>query len=257
MVTEVVAAFVGARDALCRIALTERLSFAKSDILVWPIKRRVLMDLFALNATREFGLKVADELRLELAPHEEREFEDGEHKARPLVSVRGHEVYVVQSLHSEPMASVNDKLCRLLFFISALKENGASRVTAVIPYFAYARKDRQTKSRDPVTTKYMALLFEASGADVVMTLEVHNIVAFQNAFRCQTIHLDPRRLFAREAFGLIGDAHVVVASPDPRWREARSALSRNFGAHPQAARRWRISGETAECGHCHRRTLGR
>jgi ribose-phosphate pyrophosphokinase len=173
------------------------------------------MDLFALNATQDFGRKIAAELGVELAAHEEREFEDGEHKARPLVSVRGHSVYVIQSLHSGPVASVNDKLCRLLFFISALKENGASRVTVVIPYLAYARKDRQTKSRDPVTTRYMALLLEAAGADVVMTLEVHNIVAYQNAFRCQTIHLDPRRLFAREALGLIGDAPVVVASPDP------------------------------------------
>jgi ribose-phosphate pyrophosphokinase len=173
------------------------------------------MDLFALNATREFGGKIAAELGMALAAHEEREFEDGEHKARPLVSVRGHDVYVVQSLHSGPDASANDKLCRLLFFISALKENGAGRVTAVIPYLAYARKDRQTKSRDPVTTKYMACLLEAAGADLVMTLEVHNIVAYQNAFRCQTIHLDPRRLFAREALGLIGDAPVVVASPDP------------------------------------------
>jgi ribose-phosphate pyrophosphokinase len=173
------------------------------------------MDLFALNATKEFGLKVATELGVELAAHEEREFEDGEHKARPLVSVRGHDVYVIQSLHSGPDSSVNDKLCRLLFFIGALKENGASRVTAVIPYFAYARKDRQTKPRDPVTTKYMALLLEASGADVVMTLEVHNIVAYQNAYRCQTIHLDPRRLFAREALGLVGEGPVGVASPDP------------------------------------------
>jgi ribose-phosphate pyrophosphokinase len=173
------------------------------------------MDLFALNATQEFGSKVAAELGVALAAHEEREFEDGEHKARPLVSVRGHDVYVIQSLHSGPDDSVNDKLCRLLFFISALKENGASRVTAVIPYLAYARKDRQTKSRDPVTTKYMAYLLEAAGTDLVMTLEVHNIVAYQNAFRCQTIHLDPRRLFVQEALGLIGDAPVVVASPDP------------------------------------------
>ena len=173
------------------------------------------MDMFALNATQEFGRKVAAELGVDLAAHEEREFEDGEHKARPLVSVRGHDVYVIQSLHSGPEASVNDKLCRLLFFISALKENGASHVTAVIPYLAYARKDRQTKSRDPVTTRYLACLLEAVGADLVMTLEVHNIVAYQNAFRCQTIHLDPRRLFAREALALIGDAPVVVASPDP------------------------------------------
>jgi ribose-phosphate pyrophosphokinase len=173
------------------------------------------MDLFALEATHEFGLKVAHELNIVLAAHEEREFEDGEHKARPLVSVRGHDVYVIQSLHSGPVASVNDKFCRLLFFIGALKENGAKRVTAVIPYLAYARKDRQTKPRDPVTTRYLALLLEAAGADVVVTLEVHNIVAYQNAFRCQTIHLDPRRLFAQEASGLVGDSPVIVASPDP------------------------------------------
>ena len=130
------------------------------------------MDVFALNSTRDFGLKIAAELKIDLAPHEEREFEDEEHKARPLVSVRGHNVYVIQSLHSGPAASANDKLCRLLFFIGALKENGARRVTAVIPYLAYARKDRQTKPRDPVTTRYLALLLEAAGADLVMTLEV-------------------------------------------------------------------------------------
>lgn len=173
------------------------------------------MDLFALNATQAFGSRVAAELGVALATHEEREFEDSEYKVRPLVSVRGHDVYVIQSLHSGPDASADDKMCRLLFFISALKENGASRVTAVIPYLAYARKDRQTKPRDPVTTKYVARLLEAAGADVVMTLEVHNIVAYQNAFRCQTIHLDPRRLFAREALAHISDKPVVVVSPDP------------------------------------------
>ena len=68
------------------------------------------MDIFALNATEDFGRKIAAELDMELAAHEEREFEDGEHKARPLVSVRGHDVYVIQSLHSGPEASVNDKL---------------------------------------------------------------------------------------------------------------------------------------------------
>ena len=130
-------------------------------------------------------------------------------------SVRGHDVYLIQSLHSGPEASVNDKLCRLLFFISTLKENGAKRVTVVIPYLAYARKDRQTKPRDPVTTRYLAVLLEAAGADLVMSFEVHNIVAFQNAFRCQTIHLDPRKLFAKEALTLVGDGPVVVASPDP------------------------------------------
>lgn len=173
------------------------------------------MLVFGLNASSAMAEKIALALGSEVAAHEEREFEDGEHKARPLVSVRGHDVFVIQSLNGDRQQSPNDKLCRLLFFLAAMKENGARRVTAVIPYLAYARKDRQTKPRDPVTTRYMAQLLEAVGTDCVVTLEVHNIVAFQNAFRCRTVHLDTRRLFAERATSLIGDAPVVVASPDP------------------------------------------
>lgn len=173
------------------------------------------MKLFALNATRTFGEAVAERLGHALDAHEEREFEDGEHKARPLVSVRGEDVYVVQSLHGGPDQTPNDKLVRLLFFIAALKENGAARVTAVLPYLAYARKDRQTKPRDPVTSRYIAQLLEVVGTDRVVTMEVHNIVAFQNAFRCETVHLDTRRLFARRAIELAGTGPVTVASPDP------------------------------------------
>jgi ribose-phosphate pyrophosphokinase len=173
------------------------------------------MLLFGLDASRSLAHKIALALDTELAPHEERDFEDGEHKARPLVSVRGRDVFVVHSLHGEPEQSPNDKLCRLLFFLAAVKDNGAARVTAVIPYLAYARKDRQTKSRDPITTRYMAQLLEAMGVDCVVTLEVHNIVAFQNAFRCRSVHLDPRRLFAERARELIGTHPAVVMSPDP------------------------------------------
>jgi ribose-phosphate pyrophosphokinase len=77
--------------------------------------------LFALNATADLGRAIAQELWVSLAPHEEREFEDGEHKARPLDSVEGTDAYVIQSLHSGPSQSAADKLCRLLFFIGALK----------------------------------------------------------------------------------------------------------------------------------------
>ena len=173
------------------------------------------MQIFALNASRAFGDRVATAFGVPLSEHEEREFEDGEHKARPLVSVRGLDVYVIQSLYADPEQSVHDRLCRLLFFLGAVVDGGAARVTAVIPYLAYARKDRQTKPRDPVTTRYMARLIEAMGVDAVMTLDVHNLVAFQNAFRCRSHHLDTRRLFADHVAGRLGDAPVVVASPDP------------------------------------------
>jgi ribose-phosphate pyrophosphokinase len=170
--------------------------------------------LFALHATAELGKAIANALGHPLAAHEERDFEDGEHKARPLENVRDADVFVVQSLHGGPKESVNDKLCRLLFFIGALKDHGAARVTAVAPYLCYARKDRRTKPGDPVTTRYMAALFEAAGADAVVTLDVHNPAAFENAFRCPAVALTAAPLFVDYA-KVLGDEVLSVVSPDP------------------------------------------
>lgn len=170
--------------------------------------------LFALLATRPFGEAVAAELGVPLAEHEERSFEDGEHKTRSLESVRGRDVYVVQSLHGGPDEGVNDKLCRLLFFLGSLRDAAAARVTAVVPYLCYARKDRKTKSRDPVTTRYVAGLFEAVGVDRVVTLEVHNPAAFENAFRCATEHLGSRKLFVDHFAARLAERDLVVVSPD-------------------------------------------
>jgi ribose-phosphate pyrophosphokinase len=170
--------------------------------------------LFALGASRDFGTAVAAHLGTPLAPHEEREFEDGEHKVRPLANVRGRDVFVVQSLYGDPRQSVNDKLCRLLFFVGALKDADAARVTAVVPYLAYARKDQKSKARDPVTTRYVAAMFEGVGTDRVLTLDVHNLAAFQNAFRCRTEHLQANGLFVAHFLPVVGDRPVVVVSPD-------------------------------------------
>jgi ribose-phosphate pyrophosphokinase len=169
--------------------------------------------LFALNATAELGGSIAARLGTPLSRHEEREFEDGEHKARPLDPVAGADVFVVQSLHGGPEASANDKLCRLLFFIGALKDAGAADVTAVVPYLCYARKDRRTKPGDPVTTRYVAAMFEAAGADAVVALEVHNPAAFENAFRCRTVTLTAAPLFV-DHVSRLKDEKLCVVSPD-------------------------------------------
>ena len=171
------------------------------------------MRLFALEATAGLGEAIAGRLGQRLSLHEEREFEDGEHKARPLEPVIGQNVYVIQSLHGGPSMSANDKLCRLLFFIGALKDAGAATVTAVVPYLAYARKDRRTKPNDPVTTRYVASLFEAVGTDAIVTLEVHNPAAFENAFRCRAVTMTATPLLVAYARELAGEKLCVV-SPD-------------------------------------------
>ncbi len=187
--------------------------------------------LFALGSSRSLGERVADHLGAALAPHEEREFEWGQHKARPLLSVRERDVYVLHSLHGEPGRSVNDKLCRLLFFLGACRDAAAARVTAVVPFLCYARKERKTKPRDPVTTRYVARLFEAVEVDRVVTIDVHNLAAFQNAFRCRTEHLEARPLFV-EYVRSLGE-QVAVVSPDAggikRAERVRASLEQALG----------------------------
>ena len=109
--------------------------------------------LFALANSRALANGVAERLGTTIEAHEERDFEDGEHKIRPLVSVRNRSVYVFADLVTSPGQSVNDKLCKLLFFVGALKQSAARSVTVVAPYLCYARKERQTKPRDPVATR--------------------------------------------------------------------------------------------------------
>ena len=90
--------------------------------------------VFAPAATRPFAERLVAALGVPLAPLEEREFEGGEHKTRPLVSVRGRDVFVVQSLSGDAAGSANDRLCRLLFFIAGVKDGGARKVTACLPF---------------------------------------------------------------------------------------------------------------------------
>jgi ribose-phosphate pyrophosphokinase len=194
--------------------------------------RHAVQRLFALNATLGLGQAVAAALRCPLARHEEREFEDGEHKIRPLESVEGADVFVLQSLHGGPHQSPDEKLCRLLFFIGALKDAGAGRVTALTPYLCFARKDRRTKPFDPVTLRYLAQMIEAVGTDAVVTLDVHNPAAFENAFRIRTVALTAAALFA-ERFAPANNAPVCVLSPDPggvkRAEIVREALETRLG----------------------------
>ena len=147
-------------------------------------------------------------------------------------SVRGRDVYVVHSLHGDDRQSANDKLCRLLFFCGALRDSGAASVTAVTPYLCYARKDRRTKPNDPITTRYVAALFEAVGIDRVISVEVHNVAAFENSFRCLTWHVECAPILAAHFAPLVRGGPVAAVSPDAggakraaRFREELQSLT--------------------------------
>jgi ribose-phosphate pyrophosphokinase len=209
------------------------------------------MLLYALDSAQPLFEEVARCLQQSIAQHEERVFEDGECKLRPLTDPGGHDVYVMQSLHGEPGLSAHDRLWRLWTFAATLRDHGAARVTAVIPYLAYARKDRRTKPFDPLSLRHLAQLFEAAGVQRLIALEVHDAAAFENAFRCPIVHVRASCVFDalfNDLSGSVGSLAVeqpqvapvqtdfamapgaacwVVASPDPGgvkraqlWRES-------------------------------------
>jgi ribose-phosphate pyrophosphokinase len=191
------------------------------------------LQLFAPAGSTGLAGQVASSLGGALSPLEEREFEDTEYKIRPLVSVRGDDVYVLHSLAADRERSVDDKLCRLLFGLGALKDAGAARVTAVIPYLAYGRKDSRTKARDPLTTRYVAQLIEAMGVDRVLALDVHNLAAFENAFRCRAEHLEALPLFVQWIVERLAGQPLVLVSPDiggvKRVDRLREILEKRLG----------------------------
>ncbi len=189
--------------------------------------------LFSLSDGQALLERVCERLSVDPGQLEEREFEDGEHKIRPLQSVRGGDVYLVQSLYGGEKLSVNDKLMRVLFFLAAVRDAGARRVTAVVPYLCYSRKDMRTKARDPVSTRYVAELFESVGVDRLVTMDVHNRAAFQNAFRIPTEHLTAGITFVEKLAPRIDAGDAVVVSPDAggvkRAERVRQLLQKRLG----------------------------
>ena len=133
----------------------------------YQLKTRFKM--FALNSNRKLATEMAELLGCELGKCTVSRFSDGEIQMNIDESVRGYEVFIVQST-SEP---VNDHILELLIMIDALKRAYASKINVVIPYFGYGRQDRKAGSREPITAKLVANLLERAGATRVLTLDLH------------------------------------------------------------------------------------
>jgi len=189
--------------------------------------------IFAPTETHALGLAASERAGIALAALEEREYAGGEFKLRPLQPVRDRTVFVVQSLAETPKSPIALRLVRLLFLIHGLRDAGADRVVVVIPYLAYARKDRRTKSRDPVYTRYVAQQLEAAGADRIVLLDVHNASSVDNAFRIPVDHLSAMPMMAAHFMQHLPHGKLAVASPDiggiKRAQLFRELLERKTG----------------------------
>ncbi len=164
--------------------------------------------IIAGNASKELAQKIANHLDIKLCDCEVGAFSDGEISVNINEVVRGSDVFLIQSTNSP----VNQNLMELLIMIDALKRASAGRITAVIPYYGYARQDRKAKPRDPITAKLVANLLTAAGADRVLTMDLH-AAQIQGYFDIPLDHLQGGKLLA-EYFNQKSIEDIVVVSPD-------------------------------------------
>ena len=167
--------------------------------------------IFAGNSNKDVAYRMAKELGLPVGKSDVVTFSDGEISCSIFESVRGSDVFVVQST-CQP---VNDHLMELLIMIDAFKRASAGRITAVIPYFGYARQDRKAKARDPISAKLCADLITTAGADRVLTMDLH-APQIQGFFDIPVDHLLGVPILVPHFIEKFKDCKgdIVVVSPD-------------------------------------------
>ena len=167
--------------------------------------------IFTGNSHPELAQEIAEILGVEVGKSKVSTFSDGEISVDITETVRGADVFIVQSTASP----VNNNLMELLIMMDAFKRASAGRITAVIPYYGYARQDRKAKSRDPITAKLVADILTAAGAHRVLTMDLH-AAQIQGYFNIPVDHLVGAPILARHFvdMGLADQDDVVVVSPD-------------------------------------------
>ena len=182
------------------------------------------IELLAGNSNRALAEAIAKELNISVAAAEVGKFSDGEISINLPNTVRGKDVFIVQSTSSP----VNDNLMELMIMIDACKRASAGRITAVMPYFGYARQDRKARPRDPITAKLVADILTTAGANRILTMDLH-AAQIQGFFEIPVDHLYGAPLLARYYKNKMTEDWVVV-SPDV----GSVARARNFASRVNA-----------------------
>ena len=165
--------------------------------------------IFAGNSSQKLAKEICSRLDLELGKMEVGKFSDGETAVNIKESVRGCDVFIVQSTNTP----VNDNLMELLLIMDACKRASAGRITAVIPYFGYARQDRKARSRDPISAKLIADILQTAGANRVLTMDLHSSQV-QGFFNIPVDNLMGMPIIARY-FKKVGvPDNLTIVSPD-------------------------------------------
>lgn len=194
--------------------------------------------IFGLGASLPFANQIASCLYKTTGfttadKHHEERRPDGEAYTVSQTNVRGCDVYVVASLYGDEEECVDQKFMKAAIFINALRHASAERITLIAPYLCYARQDRKTESRAPIATQAVAMMLEAVGIDRLLTMDVHNQGAEQNAFRVPIDILEARKPLADTiAKDLAKQEDLCLLSPDAggvsRTKAMQQSLSRRL-----------------------------
>ena len=201
------------------------------------------MKLLAGNSNLPLARSIAEYLELPLTEASVRRFADEEVFVEIQENVRGEDVFVVQST-SFP---TNDNLMELLICIDALKRASAKRITAVIPYFGYARQDRKPGPRTPISARLAARMIEAAGADRVLTMDLH-AGQIQGFFRNPVDHMTALFMLT-QYFDDLGMTDLVVVAPDAGRVKLNKKFASKIGAELAILDKERPAQQVAEIGY--------
>ncbi len=199
--------------------LTTAVEFAGEEASAWGA-----LKLIGGSANPALSQSISEKLGVPLTDPRLRRFPDGEINVKIEDSMRGHDVFVIQPT-SPP---VNEHLFELFIILDALRRASAGRVTAVIPYYGYARKERKTQPREPISAKLVANFLTLAGADRLLLFDLH-AEAIEGFFDVPTDHLSPHRIFA-EYLKTRGLHHITIVAPDAGGGRRAEAVANDLNA---------------------------
>ncbi len=194
----------------------------------WTDNRKNLM-LFSGRAHPELAEQVAKELGVEVTPQTSRDFANGEIFVRFDESVRGSDAFVLQS-HPAPL---NHWLMEQLIMIDALKRGSAKRITAILPFYPYARQDKKHRGREPISARLVADLLKTAGADRIVSVDLHTDQS-QGFFDGPVDHMRGQSLLCGYIGDKYGDSDLVVVSPDSGRVRVAEKWADSLGGVPLA-----------------------
>jgi ribose-phosphate pyrophosphokinase len=207
--------------------------------------------LVAGRASKQLGLKIADKVGVTPVEADLRTFSDGEVYCRYQESIRGADIFIVQSIcgNEEEGMTVNDALMELLVMIDAAVGASAHRVIAVSPWYGYSRQDKKSAPREPITARLIARCLEAAGIDRLLTMDLH-AGQLQGFFQKTVDHMTAMPILSQYVKDQLGEAtDLVIISPDAGRVKLTRKFAQKVGAPYALLEKERPAQQVAEIGY--------